>query len=48
MTELEVLNSIYSILLSWQPIFNLITGCLQFVIVAFALYALYKFFNLFF
>ena len=29
MNELEVLNSIYDILLSWQPLINLITGCIQ-------------------
>ena len=48
MNELEVLNSIYDILLSWQPLINLITGCIQFCIVAGVCYVLYKLFNLFF
>lgn len=48
MSELEVLTSIYDILLSWQSLINLITGCIQVCIVAAVIYVLYKLFNLFF
>lgn len=48
MSELEVLNSIYDILLQWQPVINLITGCIQVLIVVVIMYVLYKLFNLFF
>lgn len=48
MSEIELLTSIYDILLSWQSVINLITGCIQVLIVVAIMYALYKLFNLFF
>jgi len=48
MSELELLTSIYDILLSWQSVINLITGCIQVLMVVAIMYVLYKLFNLFF
>lgn len=48
MSELELLQSIYDILISFQPFVNLITGFIQVLIVVAVLYILYKLFNLFF
>lgn len=48
MTELDYLESIYELLHELTPFYNLVTGCLQFAIVVFAVYILYKLFNLFF
>lgn len=43
-----LLTDIYNILVSWQSTFNLLTGIIQFIMVVFACYILYKLFNLFF
>jgi len=48
MTELEILQSIYELLLSYSSFFNLITGFVQSIIVVFSIIALYKLFKLFF
>jgi len=48
MENTALLTDIYNILVSWQPTINLITGLLQFSIVVFSCYILYKLFNLFF
>jgi len=48
MTEIELLQSIYDLLLSLVPLANLLTGIIQFGIVVFAIVILYKLFNLFF
>ena len=48
MESVAVLNDIYNILVSWQPIINLFAGLMQGCIVVFVLYVLYKLFNLFF
>ena len=48
MTEIDYLKSIYELLQDFTPLFNLLTGCLQFAIIIFAVYILYKLFNLFF
>lgn len=48
MENTVVLNDIYNILVSWQPVINLLTGLMQACIVAVVLYVLYKLFNLFF
>ena len=48
MESAVVLNDIYNILVSWQPIINLFAGLMQACIVALVLYVLYRLFNLFF
>lgn len=48
MSEIELLTSIYDILNSWQPLINLVTGCIQVCMVVAVMYVLYKLFNLFF
>lgn len=48
MTEIDYLQGIYELLQKLTPFFNLVTGCLQFTLIVFAVYILYKLFNLFF
>ena len=48
MSQLELLQGIYDILASWQGLFNLVTGCIQLLIVCAICYVLYKLFKLFF
>lgn len=48
MTEIELLQGIYDLLLKLVPLADLFTGVLQFCIVVFAIVILYKLFNLFF
>ncbi len=48
MSELEYLKGIYELLQSLTPFIQLLTGCIQFVIVLFVVIVLYKLFNLFF
>lgn len=48
MTELDYLKGIYELLQEFTSPINLLTGCLQFAIVVFAVVILYKLFNLFF
>ena len=48
MESAVVLNDIYNILVSWQRVFNLISGLMQACIVAVVMYVLYRLFNLFF
>ena len=48
MTELDYLKGIYEFLQGLTPYINLFTGLIQFFIVVFAVYILYKLLNLFF
>lgn len=48
MTEIDYLKSIYELLQEFTPLINLLIGFIQFSIVVFAVYILYKLFNLFF
>lgn len=48
MTEIDYLKSIYELLQEFVPLIDFLIGCLQFSIVVFAVYILYKLFNLFF
>lgn len=47
-TELDYLIGIYELLEKLIPLANLLTGFLQFIIIVFSVYILYKLFNLFF
>lgn len=48
MSEIDYLKSIYELLQEFTPLINLFVGCMQFSLVVFAVYILYKLFNLFF
>lgn len=49
MTELQLLQGIYDFCyITLYPLTNLVTGLLQFLIVGFVMFVLYKLFNLFF
>ena len=47
-TELDYLKAIYELLYNLTPLFNLVTGILQSIIVIFIIVVLYKLFNMFF
>lgn len=47
-TELDYLKAIYELLNNLTPLFNLLTGCIQFMFVIFIFVVLYKLFSLFF
>lgn len=48
MESADYLQEIYLMMLRWDSTINLITGIIQFGIACFAIYILYKLFNIFF